>query len=525
MDLLLQMASLGKWMGPKAVQGQSAAGTATDDSAGEGLEGVNLSFPSLLVQRQTDQGANDTESGSSGESSDAPGKNVLASVLPAHPAALAAAAGPVAGEEKSGLVATDSALNRPAISDKGLDSPAEAPTTQGTAAALVGLSAASSVDAANSEALAATSLTGQTVSPANGADTLPATETTVPLSVAATADQPQAGTETAAYSAAKGATALATPGAAQVSSPPVAESGAAVEGNPAQGPQVEGPDAKQGAAQSHAASIDPATVANEKDRNRADDLQLAVKQQLSDDSAQKTSPTAPAAESAAQSASTQSAVPHPAGGAVAEVGAKAGARAYAESGHDSKPSSLTLEDLQELVRDFQSSSPLAGSGGASAVRANATAMTNPTAHPLADHAGSNIRQQVVQQIATGAAGAQGVEKMTLQLNPENLGQVEIRFEGAGDKLSVTLIASGKEAEQALREGVKEVADAIVERSGRWQQVDIKVEQRDIEDRRHDRGQDSRKNDQQKHRQHDDGSRRNQDFGQQAEAWAETRAGV
>ena len=91
-----------------------------------------------------------------------------------------------------------------------------------------------------------------------------------------------------------------------------------------------------------------------------------------------------------------------------------------------------------------------------------------------------------------------------------------------------ITANGQEAEQTLREGVKELAEGIVERSGRWQQVDIKVDQRDSEGRRQDRGQEGRR-DGQKQRdpqeRHGDEGRQNRDYGNPAQEWAEFRQGV
>lgn len=109
-----------------------------------------------------------------------------------------------------------------------------------------------------------------------------------------------------------------------------------------------------------------------------------------------------------------------------------------------------------------------------------------SANPNPVHAAS-VRSQVIQQVAAQARPAGGVETVTLQLNPEHLGQVEIRFSGRDDQLQVVITASGTDAERALREGVRELADGIVERSGRWQQVDVKVELKDSNERRQERG--------------------------------------
>ena len=74
-----------------------------------------------------------------------------------------------------------------------------------------------------------------------------------------------------------------------------------------------------------------------------------------------------------------------------------------------------------------------------------------------------MRSQVVRHVAANLTGVAGRETMTLQLNPEHLGQVEISLSGRDDQLTVVIQASGKEAEQAIREGLSSVAGLM--RSG------------------------------------------------------------
>ena len=117
--------------------------------------------------------------------------------------------------------------------------------------------------------------------------------------------------------------------------------------------------------------------------------------------------------------------------------------------------------------------------------------------------------------------------MTLLLNPEHLGQVEIQFTGRDDQLSVVIQASGKEAEQALRDGVKELADGIVERTGRWQQVDIRIENKGADARRQDRGGDARRDGENESGRRDgqsSGGRQRQDTQEEAREWASAAMG-
>jgi flagellar hook-length control protein FliK len=106
--------------------------------------------------------------------------------------------------------------------------------------------------------------------------------------------------------------------------------------------------------------------------------------------------------------------------------------------------------------------------------------------------GQAIRSQVIRQLAGGLEGTRGNEKVTLQLNPEKLGQVEIHFQARGNDLNIVITASGTEAEQALREGARELSEAIADKSGRWQQVDIRVENRSHDQDKNEARQDNRR---------------------------------
>ncbi len=69
----------------------------------------------------------------------------------------------------------------------------------------------------------------------------------------------------------------------------------------------------------------------------------------------------------------------------------------------------------------------------------------------------------------------GMQTLTLKLDPEHLGRVEVRLQAKGDQLSVRLLADNREAETALRQNIKELTDAIQEKTGKYQQVDVRVE--------------------------------------------------
>jgi len=103
-----------------------------------------------------------------------------------------------------------------------------------------------------------------------------------------------------------------------------------------------------------------------------------------------------------------------------------------------------------------------------------------------------IRGQVIRELSSQMDGRIGQEKITLTLNPEKLGQVEIQFLVKDNDLNIVISASSTEAEQAIREGIKELSDGIADKSGRWNQVDIKVDQRGQEQDKNDNKQDAKR---------------------------------
>jgi|GEM_PF-5120834 len=95
------------------------------------------------------------------------------------------------------------------------------------------------------------------------------------------------------------------------------------------------------------------------------------------------------------------------------------------------------------------------------------------------HGGSNdsvgIPTGLANQIAARYESHGGVQTVTLRLDPAHLGKVEVTMQAKGDHLSVRLTAGNKEAETALRNNLKELSEAIQNRTGRFSQVDIRVD--------------------------------------------------
>ncbi len=89
---------------------------------------------------------------------------------------------------------------------------------------------------------------------------------------------------------------------------------------------------------------------------------------------------------------------------------------------------------------------------------------------LQQHIRNQVSRQVVDHLRSTMAG----EKLTLRLNPEELGQVEIHLHALDEKLTISLSAESKRAETALKEGSRELADSIGEKSSRFNLVEVRV---------------------------------------------------
>jgi flagellar hook-length control protein FliK len=124
---------------------------------------------------------------------------------------------------------------------------------------------------------------------------------------------------------------------------------------------------------------------------------------------------------------------------------------------------------------------------------------NPGSTPLGASTARQVQQQVARQVTSRIADVSGQQKVTLRLNPESLGQVELNFEAKEDRLTVVISASNAEAENALRENLKDLTDRIVERSSRFSHVDIRVDVKDSGDARQDSKQDNKQEGRQEQR--------------------------
>jgi flagellar hook-length control protein FliK len=86
-----------------------------------------------------------------------------------------------------------------------------------------------------------------------------------------------------------------------------------------------------------------------------------------------------------------------------------------------------------------------------------------------------LKTRFASEIATHYTQRGGLQTLTVKLNPEHLGRLDIQLQARDSHLEVRFLAANREAEAALRENVKELTDTIQKQSGRFQQVEVRVE--------------------------------------------------
>jgi flagellar hook-length control protein FliK len=91
---------------------------------------------------------------------------------------------------------------------------------------------------------------------------------------------------------------------------------------------------------------------------------------------------------------------------------------------------------------------------------------------------AHVLEQVLDQLLGREAEAGGQERLTLKLDPPELGRVEVRLEVVGGRLEVTLRAETHEAESALRSRSHELVEGLVARGGRWTDIQVRLERQE-----------------------------------------------
>ncbi len=127
--------------------------------------------------------------------------------------------------------------------------------------------------------------------------------------------------------------------------------------------------------------------------------------------------------------------------------------------------------------------PLPGGFGSLGVLTGLLQSTDPTgmgngAIPdsgLSDGFPTDFRARLAGDIAAGFSNRNGIQTLVLKLDSEHLGQVDVKLQAKADHLTVRLLAANRDSEAALRGNIKELSEAIQKRTGRFQQVEVRVE--------------------------------------------------
>ena len=98
---------------------------------------------------------------------------------------------------------------------------------------------------------------------------------------------------------------------------------------------------------------------------------------------------------------------------------------------------------------------------------------------------AGFQSRLAEDIAANFSERNGVQTITLKLEADHLGQVDVRLQAKGGHLAVRLLADTLESEAALRGNIKELSEAIQKRVGRFQHVEVRVELKGSEESGHE----------------------------------------
>ena len=523
MELLQQVAALGRQMGFIPVEGQSQNQTAAANSTEPAAEDTKLSFPSLL-QVQQEASADCELAGPDGKSEQNDLLDglmgiqdmILSMAVADQTAALKQAEGKesITGK-KEGTLPQFQSPSSGLVPDQSQKVPA-------------GAAGIASIEGADVQQKASATFTDATQksAPAMASDSTISSGISVQQMLKSETAAPVATAEATAPQATVSTTVVATMGTQEVvaetveSPTAVAQQGPkthALNGQPAANPEAtieSGRSTGERAVQvaSQFVPVDPVGAGNQKIEMKTAESAARLESNLASD-LDKTDGISTASRISEGPVQVNGESP---ANTATEV--KVERSAQAETTNTAADSAAALEQFQFSEGQEMK---IAAAGG----KAVGSTSTLGSGSSSTNHGAAAIREQVVQQIATSSVSSHGTQKMTLLLNPEHLGQVEIQIQGTNDKLSVVITASGAEAEQTLREGLKELADGIVERSGRWQQVDIKVEQKETDNRRQERSADDHQDEQNNQDGRGDSDHQGRQFKDQSDNRTESRQEV
>ncbi len=188
------------------------------------------------------------------------------------------------------------------------------------------------------------------------------------------------------------------------------------------------------------------------------------------------------------------------------------------AGTAGRPSAFVAGLDRALAALAQSAAPGADTGLEAATLA---AGTRGRAASATGERAASIRAQVAEQLVRIGVDPRAEQKLAIRLQPENLGQVDAEFRASDDRLTVVLRTETVEAAQALRTGARELGEAIADRSGRFQHVEVRVEVRDGGAARQDKADDRQPD--QKHDGRQDGRRDGREDGRERRPGARDEA--
>jgi hypothetical protein len=102
---------------------------------------------------------------------------------------------------------------------------------------------------------------------------------------------------------------------------------------------------------------------------------------------------------------------------------------------------------------------------------------------------TEIRSQLASDITARFTQLSGRQSLTLTLETDHLGKLDIQLEARGGQLRVRLLAANGEAQAALQGSREELAENIQKQSSRFHQVEVKVDLRPNEDYERTRSED------------------------------------
>jgi flagellar hook-length control protein FliK len=88
-----------------------------------------------------------------------------------------------------------------------------------------------------------------------------------------------------------------------------------------------------------------------------------------------------------------------------------------------------------------------------------------------------VRTQVLRQVANRQLDPGSLDNLRLAISSRELGQVEVDLKASGDRLEVKIVTAGREAESVLRRTSGDLKEALLARTDRFRDVEVKVENR------------------------------------------------